>query len=35
MPDATEFELVLDDTLNNHVGKKIFGSDVLPEINYD
>jgi hypothetical protein len=26
MPDATEFELVLDDTLNNHVGRKIFGA---------
>jgi hypothetical protein len=25
---ATEFELVLDDTLNNHVGKKIFGAGV-------
>ncbi|MDR3604747.1 MAG: transposase [Syntrophaceae bacterium] len=28
MPDATEFELVLDDTLNNHVGKKIFGAGI-------
>jgi hypothetical protein len=26
MPGTTEFELVLDDTLNNHVGKKIFGA---------
>ena len=26
MPGATEIELVLDDTLNNHVGKKIFGA---------
>ena len=28
MPDATEFELALDDTLNNHVGRKIFGAGV-------
>jgi hypothetical protein len=28
MPDATEFELVLDDKLNNHVGKKIFGAGI-------
>jgi len=28
MPDATEFELVLDDTLNNHVSKKIFGAGI-------
>lgn len=28
MPGATEFELVLDDTLNNHVGKKIFGAGI-------
>jgi hypothetical protein len=28
MPDATEFELVLDDTLNDHVGKKIFGAGI-------
>jgi hypothetical protein len=28
MPGATEIELVLDDTLNNHVGKKIFGAGV-------
>jgi len=28
MPDATEFELALDDTLNNHVGKKIFGAGI-------
>jgi hypothetical protein len=28
MPDTTEFELVLDDTLNNHVGKKIFGAGI-------
>jgi hypothetical protein len=26
LPGATEMELVLDDTLNNHVGKKIFGA---------
>jgi hypothetical protein len=26
LPDATEIELILDDTLNNHVGKKIFGA---------
>jgi len=26
LPDVTEIELVLDDTLNNHVGKKIFGA---------
>ena len=28
LPGATEFELVLDDTLNNHVGKKIFGAGI-------
>lgn len=28
MPGATEFELVLDDTLNNHVGKKICGAGI-------
>jgi hypothetical protein len=28
MPDATELELALDDTLNNHVGKKIFGAGI-------
>jgi hypothetical protein len=28
MPDASDFELVLDDTLNSHVGKKIFGAGV-------
>ena len=28
MPDATEFELALDDTLNNHVGKKIVGAGI-------
>jgi hypothetical protein len=28
LPDATEFELILDDTLNNHVGRKIFGAGV-------
>ncbi len=26
LPDVTEIELVLDDTLNDHVGKKIFGA---------
>jgi hypothetical protein len=26
MPGENELELVLDDTLNNHVGKKIFGA---------
>lgn len=26
LPGETEIELVLDDTLNNHVGKKIFGA---------
>lgn len=26
LPGATEFELILDDTLNNHVGKKICGA---------
>jgi hypothetical protein len=26
LPGATEIELVLDDTLNSHVGKKIFGA---------
>lgn len=26
LPDATEFELVIDDTLNNHVGPKICGA---------
>lgn len=26
LPGVTEIELVLDDTLNNHVGKKIFGA---------
>jgi hypothetical protein len=26
LPGETELELVLDDTLNNHVGKKIFGA---------
>jgi len=26
LPDACEFELVLDDTLNNHVGRRIFGA---------
>jgi hypothetical protein len=28
MPDATELELALEDTLNNHVGKKIFGAGI-------
>jgi hypothetical protein len=28
LPGVTEIELVLDDTLNNHVGKKIFGAGV-------
>jgi hypothetical protein len=26
LPDLTEIELILDDTLNDHVGKKIFGA---------
>ena len=26
LPGVTEIELVLDDTLNDHVGKKIFGA---------
>ena len=28
LPGVTEIELVLDDTLNNHVGKKIFGAGI-------
>lgn len=28
LPGATEFELILDDTLNNHVGRKICGAGV-------
>ena len=28
LPGATEIELILDDTLNNHVGKEIFGAGI-------
>jgi hypothetical protein len=28
IPGAAEFELVLDEKLNNHVGKKIFGAGI-------
>jgi hypothetical protein len=28
LPGATEFELILDDTLNNRVGRKVFGAGV-------
>jgi hypothetical protein len=28
LPEATEFKLILDDTLNSHVGKKICGAGV-------